>query len=325
MLRALTRQPLLSGLDIDQIQARFRAWWNGEPYPPPEPPRRHLPLDELEEVLEREGASGSGDPDSVAIEWPQIRVSVSNLVWGDGHYLPGGTNYAANLVAGLSLSAADSLLQIGSGLGGDQVAIIKRFGSYITSSEQVELLRRVANEHALKFDLDSKLTVETLDPGNNKFRSIFYNGALIREQLYRLQDKPEFLAQVIGAIKPGGQIVGADLFRADGEEGESLEAWRRLEINPVHLGTLPELGAMLKNNGVTVRLLEDKTPDYQRGAINAWTLAVNELRRLKRNGDLFDEPVCDALMTEAHLWAARLKGFDSGMLRYGEYTGVKNG
>ena len=90
MLRALTRQPLLSGLDFDQIQARFRAWWNGEPYPPPEPPRRNLPLDELEEVLERDGDSGSDDPDSVAIEWPQIRVSVSNLVWGDGHYLPGG-------------------------------------------------------------------------------------------------------------------------------------------------------------------------------------------------------------------------------------------
>jgi cyclopropane fatty-acyl-phospholipid synthase-like methyltransferase len=282
-------------------------------------------MDELEEVLEREGGTPDTLIDEVAIEWPKIRVQVSNLVWGEGYYLPGGVNCAVDLVSGLSLSAADSLLQIGSGLGGDQVAIIKRFGSYITSYEQVELLRRVASEQAVKFDLETKLTVHTLDPEKNKFRSGFYNGALIREQLYRLEAKADILTQVVGAIKPGGQITGADLFCVEDEEGEVFDEWRELEINPIHLCTVSEFGRMLKKNDVTIRLLEDMTSDYRKRAIDAWTLAVNELRRLKKNGDLFDDPVCDALMKEAHLWMARLRAFDSGKLRYFEYTGVKAG
>ena len=72
--------------------------------------------------------------------------------------MPGGTEYVEKLVSGCSLTAAETLLEIGVGMGSGIRIIIAKFCNYVTAYERNSILA-AAMRHAVTYDIDDKLVV----------------------------------------------------------------------------------------------------------------------------------------------------------------------
>jgi len=134
---------------------RLRAWWNG---------------DELDvEILSQGGKgkpSGQLVDDGTDVEeantapaddestWSETRRQLAQEVWSHGFVMPGGTAYIEKLVSGCSLTSAETMLEIGVGMGGGTRAIIGKFGNYITGYERDLNLAAAAMRHAVTYEID---------------------------------------------------------------------------------------------------------------------------------------------------------------------------
>ena len=119
------------------LRARLHAWWEGEEYasdgtPSGDAKPRPSSEDLLEDLAGTEIDVPFIDP---AMIWSAERRDLVQLLWGDGFIWPGGKEYVYDLVNAFALTPAQSMLELGSGLGGGTRAVVEKFGTYVTGRE----------------------------------------------------------------------------------------------------------------------------------------------------------------------------------------------
>ena len=152
------------GKDGVPIKERFRAWWNGDDLPGnPSRPEGTPAVEESDVPVTDEPSSSKSEtaPDARIMngEWSEARRELAEAVWSPGFVTPGGSKYVEKLVSGCSLTAAETMLEIGVGMGGTTRTIIGKFGNYVTAYERDKDLAEAAREHAITYDFDDKLEV----------------------------------------------------------------------------------------------------------------------------------------------------------------------
>lgn len=296
---------------------RFRAWWDGQEVASAASGDSDEP--DIDSDIRSMRPPGT-KPLSVPREtWSESRRAVAQMIWGEGFTLPGGEDYVRDLVNAFSLTPADSALEFGAGMGGGTAAIVGRFGAYMTCFERDSGLRDDAAARAITLGIDDKVNSEPLQEKLADLRGNFFLGALVREVLYTVQDKDDFLNKVVLALKAEGQLVVTDLiFEPDADSAE-LEAWRNAEPEPVYPTTVDAVRDVFTKYNMVVRTAADESDEYRAMVIASWGALLN---RIDSN---MDPVLAEALVREAELWARRIAAIDAGVLRYYRFVGVKNG
>lgn len=298
------------------VKDRLVAWWNGDVLP-------ERPVSKSGKDGRRAGASGedADELDDTPREsaWSETRRQLAQEIWSHGFIVPGGTDYIEKLVNGCSLTAAETLLEIGVGMGGGARTIIGKFGNYVTGYERDENLAAAARRHAVTYDIDDKLDVEVLPFEKLRLKSKYFRAALVRDVLYTVKDKAALISAVGSSLKKGDSflILTDFLFDAD-DESDELAAWKEVEELPVYPFTKAELVKTLERAGIRPRIVDDESEDYCAMVIDAWSEFMATL-----NGPDVSPAMARELEREGEYWARRVAALKAGVLRYYRIEAVK--
>ncbi len=303
--------------DVDvTFGERFRAWWEGQDVASAASGDDVPDIDADMRTMRPPGTKAISVPRET---WSASRRAVAQMIWGQGFTLPGGEDYVRDLVNAFSLTPADSALEFGAGLGGGTAAIVGRFGAYMTCFERDSGLRDDAAARAISLGIDDKVNSEPLQDKPTDLRGNFFLGALVREVLYTVEDKDEFLFKIIQALKTEGQLVVTDLIFEPDADAVELEAWRDAEPEPVYPTTVDDVRNVFTRNNMVVRTAADESDEYRAMVIAGWGALLDRI-----DSDM-EPSLAEALVREAELWARRIAAIDAGVLRYYRFVGVKNG
>jgi hypothetical protein len=295
---------------------RFTAWWHGYELqthasaPTDAAPKR--PRTRSRPEPEPEDAGPSDTP-------ADAHLRIAQMVWSPGFLWPGGPELALELAKPLGLNASSTLIEIGSGLGGAARAIAQALGTYVTGFDLDPEVAAEAMIQAEVHSLEEKAKVVPFDPKTPNLRKDFFRAALIREVLYRIEDKRTLLHDVVAGIKTNQPIVIFDLFAGGaGPPGKTLAEWTALEPHPIHLCRLDELKAILTERQVEIRVEQDDSEFYCGTALRAWSEFVERLGNAAMTKDLVIP-----LVREVELWTRRIAALQSGDLKIWRVVGIK--
>ena len=101
------------------VKDRLRAWWNGDILVdrPASEGGNSRKSDHDAEMSPVSAAPGEST-------WTETRRQLAQELWSNGFVVPGGTDYIEKLVSGCSLTAAETMLEIGIGMGGGTRTVI---------------------------------------------------------------------------------------------------------------------------------------------------------------------------------------------------------
>ncbi|HEY0418777.1 MAG TPA: hypothetical protein VGC80_04590, partial [Acetobacteraceae bacterium] len=85
--------------------------------------------------------------DHIASAWTPARIALEGELWGDGYLAPGGAAELLRLTAPLGLSAASSLLMVGSGTSGAALTLAQQLGAWVTVRESDPELLAAGQRH----------------------------------------------------------------------------------------------------------------------------------------------------------------------------------
>jgi hypothetical protein len=214
--------------------------------------------------------------------WTVARVAQAAALWGDGFVWPGGAEEIKRLAAPFGLSAAQSLLFLGSGAGGPARTLASELGTWVQGYEADPVLREEAGRRIQRAGvaLAKRATILPWDGAVPALPERRFHHAILLEVL-PAGDPVPLLEAAVGAVKLGGQVAVVQMVRAGGERA---------------------VGEALAAAGCDLRVVEDESARHGRLVVQGWK------QRLRELGDRRPTPAEAApLVAEAAYWTHRLR------------------
>jgi len=295
------------------FMTRFQAWWHGHELEASAPAAKSAKPPSAPETVDQTPPAADDSPISAA-----VRMQIAQMVWTTGFVWPGGEELALDLAKPLGLDSSSTLIEIGSGLGGGARAIAESLGTYVTGFDFDPEVAAEAMIQATVHSLEEKAKVSPIDPQKPALRKDFFRAAMVREALYRVEDKRTLLAELVASVKKDQPIVMFDLFAGAAEPSKILTDWIALEPYPIHLWQVDRVIGLLVENHLEIRVNQDDTEMYCAMALRAWSEFVERLEGAKMTKDLVIP-----LVHEVELWARRIAALQSGDLKVQRLVGIK--
>ncbi len=315
------------------FMVRLRAWWEG--YDPDEYARwvaareaaclaagrqEDDAQDEAPPPVEEEPVAEAGPPASPEIPldpWDERRAEIAQYIWGEGYCGPGGPEHVISMSKLLALSPKQSLLEIGSNLGGPARTLAQKFGVWVTGYESSENLVELANEISHRKGLLKKAEVFHYDPNTVADFDRRYDRALAKETLYQVEKKAHLLEVVEAHMKPGALFLITDYVLGDESwvASDEYREWRDRESERRRpwLATVEDIVSMLKKVRFNIRVNEDVSDHYIELINDSWKGADRVAERVAAQED--GEALVQALLREAEFWSTRVRLLREGKIR----------
>ncbi|MEM7123113.1 MAG: methyltransferase domain-containing protein [Pseudomonadota bacterium] len=156
-------------------------------------------------------------------------IHALELVWGEGFLSPGGEDEVAKALEGVDISGM-SVLDIGSGVGGVDIALVRNHGAGSVLGIDVE---KTVTEHAVaraeREGLSGRISYRVIEPGPFPLEDKSFDVVFSKDAMIHIPDKPALFAEVYRVLKPGGFFSGSDWMRGN-EEPATPEMKRWLNV-----------------------------------------------------------------------------------------------
>lgn len=303
------------------LGSRLHAWWNG--YELAAPDRESLDRDDAAEGATSETEADDGTaaaPASDPNEWSAEQKELAEALWTHGFIVPGGAQYVQELVNFCRLTPAETMLELGLGMGGGTRAIIGKFGNYVTGYEDNKELAAEARKQAVSYDIDGKLDVINQPLSEIDLKKGYFRAALMRDVLCTIEDKEGVIGEVCQSLKAGeSYMIITDFLFDPSNMTPEVERWIEGERCPVYPWKLDTLKAALESREVMVRIAEDESERYCSMVTGAWSDYLAELKNKEVTPQLGQ-----VISAEADYWSRRTAALQSGGLCYYRIDGIKN-
>lgn len=144
-------------------------------------------------------------------------IGMLEAIWGEGFLSPGGPEEVARLVAGTDF-AGRSVLDIGCGAGGIDIALVKHHGAgYVCGIDVEDTVLAHARALVAREGLADRIGCLKVAPGPLPFPPATFDIVFSKDSIVHIPDKVSLLAEVFRVLKPGGRFVASDwLIGVDG-------------------------------------------------------------------------------------------------------------
>lgn len=142
--------------------------------------------------------------------YPQQMIDMLEALWGEGFLSPGGPEEVARVLEGHDI-AGRSLLDIGSGAGGIDIALVARHGAgYVTGLDVEDTVLSHARGLIAKAGLGARIGLVKVAPGALPFPPDTFDVVFSKDSIIHIPDKAALMAEVFRALKPGGRFIASD-------------------------------------------------------------------------------------------------------------------
>ncbi|HXD40436.1 MAG TPA: class I SAM-dependent methyltransferase [Ramlibacter sp.] len=121
--------------------------------------------------------------------------------------------------------ASDSILDIGSGLGGPARSVADRFGCTVTGIDLMPEFCEVARHLSRLLDFDKRTVFEVADATSMPFEAGSFDGAYSMNVSMNIPAKAAFYGEVHRVLKPGAWLVLSEIARGKGPDVDYPTAW----------------------------------------------------------------------------------------------------
>jgi ubiquinone/menaquinone biosynthesis C-methylase UbiE len=252
-------------------------------------------------------------------EYDDQLTTLLEAIWGEGFMSPGGTDEVDRYLQGIQLEGL-SVLDIGCGLGGVDVHLVKQHKAAMVTGIDIEksLIDRcetLAQTHGVK----SQTRFICVEPGPLPFEDASFDIATSKDSIIHIPDKHDLAADIFRILKPGGWFVASDwLAGYDGEPSPEMRAYLVAEGLDFGLASAKTYQQALENAGfIEVGVLDR----------NDWYRQQARTEREQLRSDLYDGLASklgtEFLEHEIEVWDKMIVAIDQGQLRPSHLRGKK--
>jgi ubiquinone/menaquinone biosynthesis C-methylase UbiE len=142
--------------------------------------------------------------------YPPRLIAMLEAVWGEGFLSPGGPAEVARVLEGHDLTGK-SVLDIGCGAGGIDVALVATHGAaYVTGIDVEDSVLSHARTLVAAKGLTSRIGLVKVAPGPLPFPPGSFDVVFSKDSIIHIPDKMALMAEVARVLKPGGWFLASD-------------------------------------------------------------------------------------------------------------------
>ena len=202
-------------------------------------------------------------------------IDTLQAVWGEGFLSPGGADEVARLVAEADLTGA-SILDIGCGAGGIDIALVRNHGAgYVTGIDVEDTVIGCARALIAREALSARIGLVKVSPGPLPFPPGTFDVVFSKDSIVHIADKHALMLEVFRVLKPGGRFIASDwLIGHDGAPSPAMADYIAAEGLDFGMASPGRYQEALRSAGFI---------DVSVTSRNAWyrSLARQELERLR--------------------------------------------
>jgi phosphoethanolamine N-methyltransferase len=137
-------------------------------------------------------------------------IHVLEGVWGEGFLSPGGPEEVARIVSGHDLSGR-SVLDIGCGAGGIDIALVRNHGAgFVTGIDVEDTVLTHARGLVERAGLVGRIGCVKVAPGPLPFAPASFDVVFSKDSIVHIPDKHALMREVFRVLKPGGWFLASD-------------------------------------------------------------------------------------------------------------------
>lgn len=240
--------------------------------------------------------------------YPPRMIAMLEAIWGEGFLSPGGREEVARVIGDHDLRGA-SVLDIGCGAGGIDVALVQVHGAGFVTGIDVEddviaHARRLIDRHGLT----PRIGLAKVAPGPLPFPPGTFDVVFSKDSIVHIPDKASLMAEVFRVLKPGGWFLASDwLIGHDSAPSPEMAAYVAAEGLDFGMASPTRYRLAMEAAGFV---------GVETVSRNAWyrVQAREELARLKgAEGEAAARVVgADFVAQNAGIWARMIPVLDAG-------------
>ncbi len=244
-------------------------------------------------------------------EYDDDLIALLEALWGEGFMSPGGTDEVDRYLGGVDLAGL-SVLDIGCGLGGVDIHLIRRHGAARVTGidiepDLIERCRRLAQKHGI----DDKTEFICVEPGPLPFDSASFGAVTSKDSIIHIADKQALAADVYRVLEPGGWFAASDwLAGYEGEPSAEMRAYLVAEGLDFGLASAATYRRALEATGFVDIDIVDR---------NDWYRQESRREREQLGGALYaglqSRVGTEFLEHEIEVWDKMIVAVDQGQLR----------
>jgi phosphoethanolamine N-methyltransferase len=232
------------------------------------------------------------------------------LIWGEGFLSPGGPAEITRILSGHDI-AGRAVLDIGSGAGGVDIALVRDHGaaSVIGVDVQQELVE-LATKRAVAAGVGGRISYRVIDSGPLPFDDATFDVVFSKDAIIHVNEKEALYREAYRVLRPAGRLLVSDWLRGHSDQlTTQVDVFVEAAGHGFVMASLRDVEAMLDRVGFAQIESQDR---------RTWYLAeaATELQRLR--GDMRREFVArwgeDAAHAEIEFWEVLLASLSSGAL-----------
>jgi phosphoethanolamine N-methyltransferase len=157
-------------------------------------------------------------------------ILILEKIWGEGFLSPGGEAEVGRLVGGHDFTGR-SVLDIGCGAGGIDLALVRNHGAgYVTGIDVEDGVIARGRELVEAAGLSDRIGLCKVAPGPLPFPPGTFDIVFSKDSIVHIPDKHAMAAEVFRVLKPGGWFVASDwLIGHDGAPSAQMAAYIKSE------------------------------------------------------------------------------------------------
>jgi len=142
--------------------------------------------------------------------YPPRLITMLEAIWGEGFLSPGGPEEVARVIGGHDLTGK-SVLDIGCGAGGIDIALVRNHGAgYVCGLDVEDPVLTHARALVQREGLSDRIGLVKAAPGPLPFPPGSFDVVFSKDSIVHIPDKQALMAEVYRVLKPGGWFLASD-------------------------------------------------------------------------------------------------------------------
>ncbi|XP_071957876.1 uncharacterized protein [Antedon mediterranea] len=180
-------------------------------------------------------------------------------IFGAGYISTGGQETTKEFVATLNLKPGQRVLDVGSGIGGGDFYMEKKYGAEVFGIDLSANVVEIAMERS---PADTKVQFQICDVTTIQFESESFDVVYSRDTLLHIPDKFAVFKQFFKWMKPGGKLFISDYCHGDCEHSDKFKSYVAQRGYVLH--TVKRYGKMLEETGFVNVKADDRSKQFIR-------------------------------------------------------------